>query len=308
MSAVISKSFFGALFFSTAAIFAAAPAIGIVTASGPVTVERSRVWGNATLFDGATVETSSASSQLALRNGVRLQLAADSRARVWENRALLERGVGQFASGASPSFEIDAAGFKIRAADAGRVRVTAGDRIEVAALSGSARVLSSGGVLLASIATGKAMTFEQPPATVSHTGCLLYKDGHFILQDENTNEVSELNGKDLASNTGNRVTVTGTTMSTTPAVKIATSVLNVASVQTRTQGGCLTAAQTLSAQTDAPNGATTTTASTNSKVPTEAGTHAGMSTGAKIAIVAAIGGGGAGAAIALAGKKSSTSQ
>src|SRR5277367_2118222 len=58
--------------------FAGSPAIGIVTASGHFTVERSEVWGNSTLFNGATVETGSASSELALRNGVRVQLGAAS--------------------------------------------------------------------------------------------------------------------------------------------------------------------------------------------------------------------------------------
>ncbi len=206
---MISKSFFYALFFSTSALFAAAPAIGIVTASGHVTIEHSQVWGNATLFDGATVETTSASSEVALRNGVRLQLGAGSRARVWENRAVLERGVGQV--GGSAAYELDAATLKIHAADSGRVRVIAGDRIQVAALTGSARVTNANGVLLASVAAGNTMSFEpQNSPVLSHTGCLLYKDGHFIIQDENNNSVTELNGKDLAQNTGNRVTATGT--------------------------------------------------------------------------------------------------
>jgi hypothetical protein len=53
------------LFFSfLSAVAIAAPAIGIVTASGHFSVEGSQVWGNATLFEGATVETSSASSIL----------------------------------------------------------------------------------------------------------------------------------------------------------------------------------------------------------------------------------------------------
>src|SRR5258708_23013995 len=44
--------------------------IGIITASGHFTLQGSQVWGNATLFDGASIETGAASSQLALRSGV----------------------------------------------------------------------------------------------------------------------------------------------------------------------------------------------------------------------------------------------
>ena len=84
------------MFFSAVAL--AAPAIGIVTASGHFSVEGSQVWGNATLFDGATVETSTASSELALRNGVKVQLGAESRARIWQNRLVLEKGVAQLAA------------------------------------------------------------------------------------------------------------------------------------------------------------------------------------------------------------------
>ncbi len=67
--------------------------------------------------------------------------------------------------------------------------------------------------------------------TITRTGCLLYKDGHYILQDENTQEVVELNGvaataRALQANTGNRVEVIGTAGATKPAVNIATSLLS----------------------------------------------------------------------------------
>src|SRR5512146_1125178 len=100
---VLARSvFFSSLLFSAVAL--AAPAIGIVTASGHFSVEGSQVWGNATLFEGATVETAAASSELALRNGVKVQLGAGSRARIWQNRLILEKGAAQLA--APGSFEV----------------------------------------------------------------------------------------------------------------------------------------------------------------------------------------------------------
>jgi hypothetical protein len=309
---VISKSLsFSSLVFAATA-FAGAPAIGIVTASGHVTVERSEVWGNSTLFDGATVETKASSSDLALRNGVRLQFGAASRGRVWTDRLALERGIGQVAGPAS--YELDTAGLKIRAGnELARFRVTTGSSIEVAALAGTARVTNSAGLLLASIPAGRSMSFTLNAAgqagtgSLTRSGCLLYKDGHFILQDENTQEVAELNGTGLAANLGNRVEVTGTAGGTRPAVSIATSVLNVTKVTVKSQGGCLSTAASLNAQTEAPAGGTTTAGTATPKAGTTSGGGGGMSTGAKIGIVGAIAGGAAGAAIALGGKKSSTS-
>ena len=298
-----SKFLLSFVFLSAA--FAASPAIGIVSASGHFTVEHSEVWGNSTLFDGNTIETGKASSELSLHNGVRVQLAAASRARVWENRVLLEKGVGQIV--APGAYEIDAGGLKIQAGSA-RLRVGVTDRVEVASISGTGRVSSTSGFLLASIPARRSMSFSMQAGssgTVSRTGCLLYKDGHFILQDENTQEVVELSGntKDLAANTGNRVEAVGTASGSPPSVSIATLLLTGTSVTQKSQGGCLSAASALNAQTEAPAGAggATTPASTTATTTTSSG--GGMSTGAKVGIAAAIIGGGAGAAIALAGKR-----
>ncbi len=273
------------------------------------------MWGNSTLFDGARVETTSASSEMALRNGVKLQLGASSRARVWENRLALDHGVGQ-ASGPA-SFELDAAGLKIRAAnDNARFRVAMADpgaHVEVVALAGVARVTNTAGLLLASIPAGRSMSFSPQAGTtgeITRTGCLLYKEGHFIIQDDNTQEIAELNGRDqvardLANNAGNRVDVVGTAASANPVVSIATSLLNVSKVTQKSQGGCLSVAAALNAQTEAPGASA---ASGSTPAVSHAPSGGGLSTGAKVGIIAAIAaGGGVGAALALMGHKSSTS-
>src|SRR5258706_10405867 len=101
MGAVFSKSLFlsklVAIGAASSVAFAGSPAIGIVTATGHFVVERSEVWGNSTLFDGSTVETGSSSSELALQNGVKMQLGVASRARIWNDRVTIEKGVGQVA-------------------------------------------------------------------------------------------------------------------------------------------------------------------------------------------------------------------
>ncbi len=266
-------------------------------------LEKSQVWGNSSLFEGSLVETAQASSDMALANGVKVQLGAKSRARVFEKRLALENGTGQV--NGSAGYEVDAAGLKITG---DRVRVSVSDRVEVVAFAGSARVMSRSGTLLAAIPAGRAMAFAMQASStnsVTRTGCLLYKDGHFILQDENTQEVVELTGNSLAANTGSRVEATGTVAPGRPAIAGATTLINVSSVNMKSQGGCLSVASALDAKTEAPAGAGSGSPAPGKPVP--AAKSGGLSTGAKVGIAAAVAGGAAGAGLALGGKKSSTS-
>ena len=276
-------------------------------------LDRSEVWGNATLFDGARIDTNAASSQAALRNGVTIQLGSASSASVNENHLTLTKGVGQVA--APESYEVSAGDLSIRAAAGdSRVRVAwiSGGSLEVTALSGVARVANRSGLLLASVPAGRQMTFAMQAAAVgviTRSGCLLSKDGRFLIQDQNTQEVVEVRGDNLAMNVGNRVAATGTVSALRPAIAIATGVLNANAVVLQQTGGCLSVAAALDAQTEAPNAAAAANqpAAAPGQAPAATATKAGMSTGAKVAIVAVVAGGGAGAAIALAGKKGSTS-
>ena len=266
-------------------------------------LDRSQVWGNATVFEGSTIETGPASSQIALRNGVKLQLARDSRARILADRVVMEKGIGQVSS--TDGFEVNAANLRIRST--GRLRVNLGQNVEVASLLGSARVASASGMLLATIPAGRMMSFAPQAAngTVTRTGCLLFKDNHFIMQDENTQEVVEVTGQNFVSQVGNRVEITGTASTEKPSVTIATLRINVASLTPKSSGGCLSVASTLNAQSEVTP--SSSPAGGAQPAATEAPKGGGLSTGAKVAIIVAVAGGGAGAAIALAGKKSSTS-
>jgi hypothetical protein len=195
-----------------------------------------------------------------------------------------------------------------------RVGVRPDARLEVAALTGNARVLGARGNLLAAIPVGRNMTFAMQQ-TVTRAGCLLYKGNGFILQVDDSPEVLQLAGGPLTENVGNRVTVTGALGANAPTISPATLILNVTALLLRAPGGCLTAAAALNAQTSVPTTATPVTAAANpggtpaasSSKPVATVARSGMSTGAKIAIIGAVAGGGAGAALALGGKKSSTS-
>jgi hypothetical protein len=274
--------------------------IGVVSAAGAMLLNRSSVWGNATLFNGTLVETTEASGNLALTNGVRMQLGAKSRASVFENRAVLEKGSTQVSN--RDGYLVEAQGLKIAGA---RMRVAlTGGRVEVASLHGTTNVRGENAILLAAIPAGGALSFAFQQG-VTRTGCLVYKSDHFLLQDDNTSEVLELSGTGLNTNVGNHVEVTGSIANTRPVVSPATLVMNVSGVTLKTAGGCLTVASALSASATPP---AATPVTGGPAVP--AATKAGLSTGAKVGIAVAVIGGGAGAAVAVAAsssKKASTS-
>jgi len=313
LTSVLTFTCLSADSFAATSGVAKSAAIGVVTASGHFILDRSEVWGNATLFDGGKIETGAASSEAALRNGVRIQLASASSATVGESQLTLTKGAGQVS--ATEDYQVTAGGLAIRSATGvSRVRVAwlAAGAVEVTALSGAARVTNRTGLVLASIPAGRRMDFamQAVAGVVTRTGCLLSKDGRFLLQDQNTQEVLEIRGNDLAAQVGNRVTVTGTASALRPALAAASVMLNATTVTLQETGGCLSVAAALDAQTEPTNAAAGTAPSPPAAAPAKAPVSApktGMSTGAKVAIIAVIGGGGAGAAIALAGKKSSTS-
>jgi hypothetical protein len=288
--------------------FAASP-IGVITAGGSFRLEGASVWGNSTLFDGARIETTDASSELALAGGVKVQLAAGSSARVWKGHLNLERGTGLVT--ASSEFQVTAAGVTVEGARY-RVDLRPQARLEVAAFTGNARVLGARGSLLAAVPAGSNMSFAMQQ-TVTRSGCLVYKGNGFILQVDDSPDVLQLEGGPLAENVGNHVMVTGSLGLNAPTITPATLILNVVALLPRTTGGCLTVAAALNAQTSVPPptssapSAGTVKPGTPNASPTPTLARSGMSTGAKVAIVGAIAGGGAGAALALGGKKSSTS-
>lgn len=297
-----------------ASLSAGPVSIGLISASGPLTVDRSSIWGNATLFEGASVSTASASGEVALRTGVRIQLAPSSQAVIGEKMEKLERGATQI--NAKKAYEVEARGLHITPAAGSRTVVALNDnRVEVTSLSGSASVADHSGVLLAAIQPGRGVAFAMPQdqaasTSVMRSGCLLYKDRHFILHDDATNEVIQINGSDLNLNVGKSVQVTGTPTTIKPDVSIATSVLNVTAVSPRSAGGCLVIAQTLEAQTQVPAAGAAAPSSPAATTPSPAAPAAastGMSSGAKTAIIivaVAAAGGGVGAYFALKGSTS----
>ena len=226
---------------AAAASFAASSAIGLVVADGSFQLDRSSVRGTATLFDGNVIETNVASSRLHLNNGVSLRLAAESRARVYASRLVLEKGIGQLES---PNYRVEAASLVVEADKPGataRVQLTGPKRVVVAARDGEVRVSNSDGVLVARLETGREMAFEpqESGAAVATkvSGILALKDGKFIVVDRTTNVTMQLQGTGLEAEVGNLVEITGTVDSAAPTVAGASQIIDVTSVKRLTKSG-----------------------------------------------------------------------
>lgn len=194
--------------------FAAAPAVGVVTASGSFTVDSSRMAGNATLFEGSVIETGKGSSQLRLNNGARMHLAAESRGIVYRDRMILERGDSQFES--LNSYQVEALTLHVRPSGgaSARVKVRDANTLHVAALNGPVRVANAQGVLIARLEAGHALQFTPEAAGAaapsSMTGCLAMSNHKYMLKDEASSVSFEVVGGGVEKHVGSRVQIMGT--------------------------------------------------------------------------------------------------
>lgn len=219
----------------------AAPAvIGVVAAQGSFQLDDSTVTGNATLFEGASVETRAAGSSAELSGGARVLLGPDSKGRFFNDRMILEKGEGRLERTAS--FRFEARGLAVRAKTGGSsawVALAGGNRVQVAALEGSFQVLNAQGLLVANLAAGRTMEFEpQTAAGPSRlSGCLQRAAGHFVLTDETTNAVVELAGPGLNKAANNRIEAVGSMDPTLTPVPGASEVILVSGVR-RTGKAC----------------------------------------------------------------------
>jgi len=193
---------------------AASPAIGVVTAKGSFRIDDASIAGNGTVFDGSTVETLRVSSQLQLATGAKLDLGAGSRGRIYRDRLVLERGVGEIRN--ATQYGVEASNLRVIAYDVsavGRVSIRETNRVQVAALMGGLRVVNGNGLLLAAIPAGRVLEFEPQAAgaagPVQLAGCLNKRDGRYFLTDETTNVTVELRGSDLDRHVGHKVEVIG---------------------------------------------------------------------------------------------------
>jgi hypothetical protein len=216
------------------------PVIGTAAAKGSFRVDDATVAGNATLFEGAVVETQQSGSALDLSSGPRLSLGTESKGRVFSDRLILERGSGQMEK--AVGFRMEARGLTVRmenGAGSARVALAGAARVQVAALAGSVRVLSAQGLLVAAIRPGNALEFAFQAAGEPWklTGCLRSIPGHYLVTDEVTSVTVEVAGSGLEKESGNRVQVTGAADPSATPASGATQYLRVSRLK-RLSRGC----------------------------------------------------------------------
>jgi hypothetical protein len=216
-------------------VVAAAPSsIGFVRSAGDFRVDGSVVRGNSTVFDGNVIETAAARSVIQL-NGIQLTLAPESRAKIYHDRTVLEKGTGTLRDDDRQIFEAASLRISPTAKDSVvQVDLLAANRISVLALSGGAQVRNSAGLLVASVRPGMALAFDVPPqaggsTAVTMTGMVTVKDNKYFITDSTTNVTAELRGGDIAKYSGKTAQISGSIIPNATPAPGASEVVQVSS-------------------------------------------------------------------------------
>ena len=257
----------------------AAPlSIGFIKSTGEFRVDGSTIRQNGTLFEGNLIETTAARSVIELAS-VEITLSPDSRAKVYRDHTILEKGTGVVKDAGTHVIEADTLRISPLAKDSVvQVDITSPSSITVAARSGAAEVRSATGVLVASVRPGLALAFgAQAGAATAFdmTGIEELKDGKYFLTDDTTHVTVQLEGPDLAKFVGKCVEVTGSIIPGATPPSPASQLIQVATIKTTS---CRKAA----------------------------GWWPGLATGEKIAIIGGVAAAGAVAGLAAAGTFSSS--
>ena len=193
---------------------AASTPVGVLTTVGSIRVDGADVRGNGTVLNGSIIETANNPSQLSLKNGIRFDLAAQSRAKVYDSHAVLELGASQVH--ASNGYPIQVNSLSVVPVGQSTIRVfrTSASKLQVSAVSGQAEVHNAGGLLIAKVFPGSALDFDQPagaggPTQVS--GRLEKRDGHYMVTDVTTKTTLELQGDNLEKSVGHCIAASGST-------------------------------------------------------------------------------------------------
>jgi len=247
MRSFLSLMISGCLLF----LMAAPPSIGVIRSSGDFQLDGATVSGNATLFEGSTVQTAATQSKIQLTSGAAIVLAPNSRAQVYKDH-------------------FEAATLRISPTDTHTIaQVVSQDsnHVSISAVQGLVDVRNGAGVLVATVRPGLALAFSTQAggaATATKlSGCLGMKNGHYVMTDVTTGVTVELQGPEVAKNNGHQVEITGSMIPGATPPAGASQVIQVVTVNS------------VGARCSIPGGAVVAGA-------------AGLSTGVIVAIVAGV--------------------
>lgn len=160
--------------------FAGTTVVGVATAIGSFSVNQTSVTGTANLTDGTVLTTTDAASQVMLKGGYGAFFATHSAAAIYSDKFVLQHGAARF-DNLKPGFKLEASSLRIENdKDGGQGAVGLKDgKVVVASVIGNMNVYSQQGALLARVAAGTAVAFDDPqqsgatsdqPPTNSQTG------------------------------------------------------------------------------------------------------------------------------------------
>jgi len=250
--------------------------VGMVTSDGSLWVDSAGVSSHATLFEGSFVQTEDAPAKLQLAGGVRVLLDGASRAQVFQDHLLLEKGRTQLDAGAA--FRIEARTLRVTpAATDSRAVVAVRDSgvIAVGSLSGQVQVRNSQDVLVARVTPAHVVELRPDANGASLvTGCISTTGKRLVLADEVSGAIIELRGEKLDDYAGKRVQLSGQAVHSR-ATAPADEVIDVSALKVLATG-CSTAAA-----------ASTGVAATGSRARTAPGSGGGTASSASTGITAA---------------------
>jgi hypothetical protein len=215
---------------------AATSGIGVAMSDGNILINSSSAAGNATIFNGSTLETQSAASQIRLNDGARLRLSSDSRGTVFTDHVDLQKG-----SASITGYSANANGLNVRADGTASATVSMRDQgvVEVAALTGSVHVFNAAGMNVANLLPGRALDLKPQDAGANApsnlTGCAVKSGSNLLFTDETSNVTVQLKGGNIKA--GQRVQITGAMVPNATPASGATQVINVTDVK-QVGGSC----------------------------------------------------------------------
>jgi hypothetical protein len=303
MHLVNSKVFFVCALSTSAALLpAATPGIGVAMSEGKILINSAQTAGNATIFDGNTLETTGAASQIRFAGGAQLRLSSESRGTVFSDHVDLQKGSARIAG-----YSANANGLSVRADGNASATVSMRDQgvVEVAALTGSVHVFNAAGMNVANLLPGRALDLRPQDAGASApsslVGCAVKSGDNSLLTDETSNVTVQLRGTAVPA--GRRVQITGSMVPNASPAGGATQVINVTSVK-QVGGACRTGATSAAAGAAAAGGAAAGGAAAGGAA---AGAAVGVSTTtAVVAGVAAAAAVGTGAGVAATASSNPT--
>jgi hypothetical protein len=191
----------------------AASAIGTVNARGTFNIDHARV-EQATVFEGSSIATGQAVSEIALGAGTRLLLGPGSEGTIYGDRFVLAKGEARM--DAPSRYLVEAAGLRIESSQSpASLRLARnGDTLQLLPLRGTFTIRDLQGRMLATTHAGDNLQITPPSSQTSNvrlTGKVRQVDGKYLLTDEASKSTFELRGESVKAMAGKRITVSGST-------------------------------------------------------------------------------------------------